>query len=67
MGTNESKKVNTISGKSFEEVRNQLLRRTIRLKERVSQRYEELYNQSMLDHVKKLLDDLKKKESEDIL
>ncbi|EQB70399.1 MAG: hypothetical protein AMDU1_APLC00032G0035 [Thermoplasmatales archaeon A-plasma] len=66
MGTNEIKKINTISGKSFEEVRNQLLRRTIRLKERVSQRYEELYNQSMLDHVKKLLDDLKKKESEDI-
>ncbi|MEM0156854.1 MAG: hypothetical protein QXN26_02170 [Thermoplasmataceae archaeon] len=66
MGINESKKVNTISGKSFEEVRNQLLRRTIGLKEKASQRYEELYNRSMLDHVRKLLEDLKKKESEDI-
>lgn len=66
MGTNESKKINTISGKPFDEVRNQLLRRIIRLKEKVSQRYEDLYNQSTLDHVRKLLDDLKKKENDDI-
>ena len=55
----------TISGKSFEEVRNQLLKRTVRLKERISQRYDALSQQSTLDHVKALLVEWKKKEEED--
>ena len=46
MGSMEKKKMATISGKSFEEVRNQLLRRTIRLKERMTERYDELYRKS---------------------
>ncbi len=57
--------MNTISGKSFDEVRNQLLRRTVRLKERISQRYDALSQQSNLDHVKSLLVELKIKEEED--
>lgn len=65
MPGNTNKNVSTISGKSFDEVRDQLLRRTIRLKERISQRYESLAQQSLLDHVKALLDDLRSKEEED--
>ena len=65
MPGDQYKNVNTISGKSFDEVRNQLLRRTIRLKERISQRYDLMAQQSLLDHVKSLLDDLKNKEEED--
>lgn len=65
MPGNDHKQASTISGKSFEEVRNQLLRRTIRLKERISARYDQLAQQSLLDHVKALLDDLKAKEDED--
>ena len=61
------KNISTISGKSFEEVRNQLLRRTIRLKERISQRYDALSQESLLDHVKRLLEDLKQKEVEDTI
>lgn len=65
MAGRHTKNVETISGKSFDEVRNQLLRRTIRLKERISQRYDVLSQQSLLDHVKSLLEDLKNKEEED--
>ena len=65
MAAKQNKNMSTISGKSFEEVRNQLLRRTIRLKERISQRYDILSQQSLLDHVKMLLDELKNKEVED--
>lgn len=65
MATKHSESPSTISGKSLEEVRNQLLRRTIRLKERISQRYGQLSEQSLLDHVKALLDDLRDKEEED--
>lgn len=65
MAEKQSGNPNTISGKSFEEVRNQLLRRTIRLKERISQRYDLLSKESLLDHVKALLEDLKNKEEED--
>ncbi len=65
MPGNHNKNISTISGKSFDEVRNQLLRRTIRLKERISQRYDTLSQQSLLDHVKILLEELKNKEVED--
>lgn len=65
MAEHRSKTPSTISGKSFDEVRNQLLRRTIRLKQRISQRYDQLSKQSLLDHVKSLLDELKNKEEED--
>ncbi|HLH85676.1 MAG TPA: hypothetical protein VKU79_02295 [Thermoplasmataceae archaeon] len=62
----EEKKVkSTISGKSFEEVRRMLLRRTLGLKDRISTRYDELYRMSTLDHVKMLLHDLKSQEEED--
>ncbi|MCL4341986.1 MAG: hypothetical protein M1431_07830, partial [Candidatus Thermoplasmatota archaeon] len=62
MGSMEKKKMATISGKSFEEVRNQLLRRTIRLKERMTERYDELYRKSLMDNVRSLLMELKEKE-----
>lgn len=65
MPGNQNKKINTISGKSFDEVRNQLLKRTVRLKERISKRYDDLSQQSTLDHVRSLLEDLKKKEEDD--
>ena len=65
MGSIEKKKMATISGKSFEEVRNQLLRRTIRLKERMTERYDELYRKSLMDNVRSLLMELKEKEEED--
>ncbi len=65
MGTVEKKRTATISGKSFDEVRNQLLRRTIRLKERMSERYDELYRKSLMDNVRNLLLELKAKEEED--
>lgn len=65
MAGSQQRKVSTISGKSYEEVRDQLLRRTIRLKESISQRYDSLSQQSLLDHVKLLLEDLKVKEVED--
>lgn len=65
MGSNDTRKSTTISGKSFEEVRSQLLRRTIRLKEKMAQRYDELYRKSLMDNVRMLLRDLKQKEDED--
>ncbi len=61
----QNKKLGTISGKSFDEVRNQLLRRTVRLKERISQRYDSLSQQSSLDNVRALLEELKRKEEDD--
>ncbi len=65
MPGNQTNRIGTISGKSFDEVRNQLLRRTVRLKERISQRYDKLSQQSALDNVRSLLEELKKKEEED--
>ena len=65
MQLKEGKGRASISGKSFDEVRNHLLNRTISLKERMTQRYDKLYNQSLLDNVKQLLQSLKEKEEED--
>ncbi|MDA8142647.1 MAG: hypothetical protein M0T81_01540 [Thermoplasmatales archaeon] len=65
MAGHDQNRISTVSGKSFDEVRNQLLRRTIRLKERIGLRYDQLYKDSLLDNVRKLLADLRTKEEED--
>ncbi|MEM0159123.1 MAG: hypothetical protein QW812_06400 [Thermoplasmataceae archaeon] len=65
MGKEEKKPKTTISGKSFTEVKNMLLKRTLGLKDKISSRYEELYRMSTLDHVKMLLNNLKDQEEED--
>ena len=55
----------TISGKSFDEVRKDLLRRALTLKNRIGKRYDDLYRRSSMDHVRQMLEGLKKEEDED--
>jgi hypothetical protein len=65
MAGQDKNRISTISGKSFDEVRDRLLRRTIGLKERIGLRYDQLYKDSLLDNVRVLLADLRTKEEED--
>jgi len=55
----------TISGKNEAVIKDDILKKALRLKERISERYEELYKRSSVDHVKLMLRRLQKNESED--
>jgi rubrerythrin len=55
----------TISGKTFDEVRKNLLHRTMILKGRITQKYEDLYRRSSMDHVRYVLKELRSEEEED--
>ena len=67
MGKRDTKTKPTISGKSFEEVRRDLLRRALTLKTRILQKYDDLYTRSSMDHVRFMLEGLKKEEDQDTL
>lgn len=55
----------TISGKNEAVIKDDILKKALRLKGRISERYEELYKRSSVDHVKLMLRRLQKNESED--
>ncbi|MHB8358980.1 MAG: ferritin family protein [Thermoplasmataceae archaeon] len=57
--------VKTISGKNEAVIKDDILRKALRLKERISERYEDLYKRSSVDHVKLMLRRLQKNESND--
>jgi hypothetical protein len=57
--------VKTISGKNEATIKDDILRKALRLKERISERYEDLYKRSSVDHVKLMLKRLQKNEGED--
>ena len=55
----------TVSGKDNEAVRENLLKKALRLKERIIERYDRLYKESSVDHVRIMLKDLANREEED--
>lgn len=55
----------TISGKEHGEVREDLLKKILRLKEKIAERYERLYKASSADHVRIMIEDIARKERED--
>ncbi|MCL4341508.1 MAG: hypothetical protein M1431_05385 [Candidatus Thermoplasmatota archaeon] len=55
----------TIVRKTFDEVRQDLLRRTMVLKRRITQKYDDLYKKSSMDHVRHFLKELRNDEEED--
>jgi hypothetical protein len=57
--------VKTISGKNEATIKDDILRKALRLKERISERYEDLYKRSSVDHVRLMLKRLQKNEGED--
>lgn len=56
----------TISGKASSEVRENLLKKAFGLKERMVERYRELYDESSADHVRMMLETLLKNEESDL-
>lgn len=61
-----TKTSSTISGKEAREVRENLLKKAFGLKERMVERYRELYEESSADHVRMMLKTLIKNEEKDI-
>ena len=55
----------TVSGKDHEAVRENLLKKALRLKERIIERYDSLYKESSVDHVRIMLKELANREDED--
>lgn len=57
----------TVSGRDNEAVRENLLKKALRLKERIIERFDRLYKESSVDHVKIMLKELSDREEEDKL
>ncbi len=66
MVMNENQKPKSISGKYQKELTNEIFQRVIKLKLKMIQRYERTYQESSLDHVKKILLEIENSEKEDI-
>ncbi len=60
------KKNNALSGRDLAEVQRDILRRAIRLKERVIERYMGIAEETNLDHVRSILKDIIEREREDV-
>lgn len=61
-----TKASSTISGKESTEVRENLLKKAFGLKERMVERYRELYDESSADHVRMMLNNLLQNEEKDL-
>ena len=66
MISNENQKPKSISGKSQKELTNEIFQRVIKLKLRLINQYHKMYQESSLDHVRKILVKVENSEKEDM-
>jgi len=65
MISNGNQKPRTISGRSQKELTNEIFQRVIKMKMKMISRYDQIYQESSLDHVRKILVKIKNSEIED--
>ncbi len=65
MISNENQKPKSISGRSQKELTNEIFQRVIKLKLRLINQYHKMYQESSLDHVRKILVKVENSEKED--